>query len=82
MRQNNILKMGDLVRYKVPSVDLDELGFVLGQIYEVKTYLNTLVVETKEQGLGSALDIGGVLTKAAYNFTIVKCPVTLPRGRF
>lgn len=82
MSQNKILKSGDLVRYKIQSNDLDDLGFILGQIYEVKETRLGLSISSQElpQLSLNLTDQNGELTDAADYFAKHSCPVVLPRG--
>lgn len=83
MSQNKILKEGDLVRYKVQSNDLDDLGFILGQIYEVKETRLGLSISSQElpQLNLNLTNLKGELTDYADYFAKHSCPVVLPRGQ-
>lgn len=82
MSQNKILKSGDLVRYKIQSNDLDDLGFVLGQIYEVYLEGDSLLVKSELGYRGrEVIAVKGELTDLADHFAKHSCPVVLPRGQ-
>lgn len=82
MSQNKILKSGDLVRYKIQSNDLDDLGFILGQIYEVYSEGDSLLVRSDLGYRGrEVIAVKGELTDAADYFAKHVCTVVLPRGQ-
>lgn len=81
---NTVLKQGDLVKYHIESNALNDLGFILGQFYEVKAMelqgKQCLAIETPDDEY-IHLSIDSVLTDNTDHFAKHVCPITLPKGK-
>lgn len=78
--KQSILNHGDLVRYHIKNEDLDSMGFVLGQFYEVSKVLVGVLAIASPLDKVAALVIDDQLQDAADHFTKHRCPLTLPLG--
>lgn len=79
-----MLRQGDLVKYHRADATLTDLGFKLGQIYEIGMVHGALTIGAyPNYGTEyiTLIDNKGELTDHADHFTLVKCPLVLSRGK-
>ncbi len=77
----SILKPGDLVKYLSLDQNLEDLGFVLGQLYKVVDLEGQLIIESRHQAAHLTLVLlDGELTQWCDHFAKHSCPLVLPVG--
>jgi hypothetical protein len=78
---NKILVDGDLVKYHRPTQELNDLGLIPKELYQVSTHNGALIIHTEYHGgTVEIVDVRGKLTEYSENFTKHSCPVVLPVG--
>lgn len=82
---NTVLKQGDLVKYHIEKTELTDLGFKLGQFYEVVKGLDTDSLDLRVP-FNVNIDLIGLYNSKqgfsdyADHFTKHVCPVILTKG--